>query len=192
VSDRYIPRLMKRYREEVVPALLQELGLSNALAAPRLEKIVVNCGMGKSENQQAVLDGAATQLGAIAGQKPIITRARKSIAGFKLRAGDRIGLKVTLRGQRMYEFMDRLMHVAIPRVRDFRGLPATSFDKAGNYTMGLAEHTVFPEIDIDKVERVFGMDITFVIANGSREKSLAFLRKMGMPMRTESDGANGG
>jgi large subunit ribosomal protein L5 len=189
VSETVVPRLQKRYREEVVPALKESFGVGNLLALPRLEKIVVNVGLGKPENQAAVLEAALADLAQITGQKPAVTSAKRPIAGFKLRKGDKIGLKVTLRGQRMYEFMDRLVHVAIPRVRDFRGLSPKAFDRAGNYSMGLAEHTVYPEIDIDKVQHAFGMDITFVITNSTPERSAEFLRRMGMPLRRNEPAA---
>jgi large subunit ribosomal protein L5 len=185
VSDRNVPRLLQRYRETIIPALQKEFGLKNALAVPRLTRIVVNVGVGKAENQAAAVEATAADLAVITGQKAAVTKAKRPIAGFKLRKGDPIGLKVTLRGPRMYEFMDRLVSVAIPRVRDFRGLPQNAFDHAGNYSMGLAEHTVFPEVNIDKVQRVFGMDITFVIKNSTPERSGAFMRQMGVPLRRE-------
>ena len=187
MADKYTPRLLKLYRERAVPALQQKFGLSNALAAPRLEKIVVNMGLGKSENQAAMLEAAARDLATITGQKALVTRAKKSIAGFKLRQGEQIGMKVTLRGHRMWEFMDRLVSVAVPRVRDFRGLSSTSFDAAGNYSMGLTEQTVFPEVEVDKVEKVLGMDITFVITNSAPERSRELLLQMGMPLRREGE-----
>ena len=154
------PRLKERYVTELRPALQQELGLGNVMQVPRLEKIVLNCGVGQATQQQSLLDGAVADLGVITGQKPLVTRARKSIAGFKLREGNAIGAKVTLRGDRMWEFYDRLVSVAIPRIRDFRGMNPMSFDGRGNYTFGVTEQLIFPEIDYDKIDSVRGMDIT--------------------------------
>jgi large subunit ribosomal protein L5 len=162
VADTYVPRMKTRYREELVPSLRDELGLSNVMQVPRLEKIVVNMGVGDALKDGRMLDAAVEDLTTITGQKPVITRARKSIAGFKLREGNAIGVKVTLRGDRMWEFFDRLVSLAIPRIRDFRGLDPRSFDGRGNYTFGLTEQLIFPEIDYDKVLKVRGMDITIV------------------------------
>ena len=154
------PRLKERYTSELLPALQEELGLSNIMQVPRLEKIVINCGVGLATQQASLLDGAIVDLGVITGQKPVVTRAKKSIAGFKLREGNPIGAKVTLRGDRMWEFYDRLVSLAIPRIRDFRGLNPKSFDGRGNYTFGVTEQLIFPEIDYDKIDTVRGMDIT--------------------------------
>jgi large subunit ribosomal protein L5 len=192
VSEKYVPRFLTRYRDEAVPEMKEQFGQKNTMALPRLEKIVVNVGLGKVENQNVVMEAAQAELAAITGQRPLITQAKRPIAGFKLRKGDRIGLKVTLRGYRMWEFMDRLISVAVPRVRDFRGLSNKAFDGAGNYSMGLTEHTVFPEIDIDKVQHTFGMDITFVIVNSTPERSEVFLRKMGVPLKRDGAEASGG
>jgi len=181
-------RLLERYRNEVAPLLGREFGKKNVLAVARIKKIVINMGISKSPESEKHLEEARRDLALIAGQRPIITLARASVSGFKLREGDPIGLKATLRGRRMYEFLDRLISTAIPRIRDFRGLSPTSFDAAGNFTMGLNEQTVFPEINLDKVEHVQGMDITIVVSGGSREESLALLRALGMPFR--KDGAS--
>jgi len=161
-----------------------EFKRDNVMQVPRLEKIVVNIGVGDAQTEPRMLDAAIADLGAITGQKGSIRKARKSIAGFKLRAGAKIACMVTLRGDRMYEFMDRLLNVVIPRIRDFRGVPLNSFDKAGNYTLGLREQTIFPEIAIDSVAKVRGMNVTFVISNArSAEESRTLLRKFGMPFR---------
>ena len=164
------PRLKERYLTEIRPALQSELGLGNVMQVPRVEKIVLNCGVGRATQQQSLLDGAVTDLGIITGQKPLVTRARKSIATFKLREGNAIGAKVTLRGDRMWEFYDRLVSVAIPRIRDFRGLNPDSFDGRGNYTFGVTEQLIFPEIDYDKIDTVRGMDITIVTTAATRRR----------------------
>jgi len=186
-------RLLEKYRREVVPLLCQRFGKRNPLAVARLEKVVINMGISKGTDSEKRLEGAARDLALITGQKPIVTRARRSISGFKVRRGDKVGLKVTLRGRRMYEFLDRLICTAIPRIRDFRGLSPDSFDAMGNYSFGLSEQTVFPEIDIDKVEHIQGMDITITISGGSREESLVLLQALGMPFRrTSGPGAAAG
>ena len=176
-----IPRIKQRYRDEVVPALQQELGLSNVMQVPTLDKIVVNMGVGEALKDGRMLDAAVEDLTTIAGQKPVITKARKSIAGFKLREGNAIGVKVTLRGDRMWEFYDRLVSLAIPRIRDFRGLDPRSFDGRGNYTFGLTEQLIFPEIDYDKVLKVSGMDITVVTTARSDDEGRALLVALGFP-----------
>jgi large subunit ribosomal protein L5 len=176
-------RLLDRYRSEIVPDLQQKLGYGNRLAVPRLEKIVVSMGVGKALENRNRLDAAARDLAAITGQKATPCKARKSVANFKLRKGQEIGLKVTLRGRRMYEFLDRLVSIAIPRIRDFRGLSPKSFDQAGNYTIGLAEQVVFPEINIDKLEFVQGMNITIGVKARRKEDSLELLRRLGVPFR---------
>ena len=176
-------RLLEKYRQDVVPVLKQELGEPNALALPRIMKITVNMGVGKATENKNRMEAAVKDLTVITGQKPLITKARKSVAGFKLREGQEIGAKVTLRGKRMYEFLDRLVSLAIPRIRDFRGLSPKAFDKGGNYTLGIAEQAVFPEINLDQTEFVQGMDITMTIQNGSPEKSLVLLTHLGMPFR---------
>ena len=179
------PRLKERYESEVKPALRQELGLGNVMQVPRLEKIVLNCGVGAATQQQSLLDGAVADLGVITGQKPLVTRARKSIAGFKLREGNAIGAKVTLRGDRMWEFLDRLISLSIPRIRDFRGLNPNSFDGRGNYTFGVNEQLIFPEIDYDKVDVIRGMDITIVTTAQTDPEGRALLAAFGFPFRRE-------
>ena len=181
------PRLKQRYESDVRPQLQRELGLRNVMEVPRLEKIVLNCGVGLATQQQSLLDGAVTDLTVITGQKPLVTRAKKSIAGFKLRAGNPIGAKVTLRGARMWEFYDRLVSLAIPRIRDFRGLPTDSFDGRGNYTFGVTEQLIFPEIDYDSIDTVRGMDITIVTTANSDDEGRALLSALGFPFRRESE-----
>lgn len=176
-------RLLDRYRDEIVPAMVERFGYGNPLEVPRLEKVTVNMGVGRAMDDAKRLEEACRDLALITGQKPIVTRARKSIAGFKLRKGMPVGCMVTLRGRRMYEFIDRLVSVAIPRIRDFRGLPTSSFDGRGNYSLGLAEQIVFPEVDIDSVEVVQGMDIAITIRNSSDEESLELLTRFGFPFR---------
>jgi large subunit ribosomal protein L5 len=171
----------------VRPQLQRELGLSNVMEVPRLEKIVLNCGVGLATQQQSLLDGAVTDLTVITGQKPLVTRAKKSIAGFKLRAGNPIGAKVTLRGARMWEFYDRLVSLAIPRIRDFRGMEPSSFDGRGNYTFGVTEQLIFPEIDYDSIDTVRGMDITIVTTANSDGEGRALLTALGFPFRRESE-----
>ncbi|MGZ4806257.1 MAG: 50S ribosomal protein L5 [Ilumatobacteraceae bacterium] len=182
-----MPRLKQKYHDEVKDALQRELGLSNVMQVPKLEKIVVNMGVGRATQQPSLLEGAVKDLTRITGQKPIITKSRDSIAGFKLREGQSIGCKVTLRGYRMWEFFDRLVSVAIPRIRDFRGLPATSWDGRGNYTFGLAEQVVFPEIDYDKIDAPRGMDITIVTSAVTNEQGKALLDAFGFPFKREAD-----
>jgi large subunit ribosomal protein L5 len=181
MSDRYVPRLKARYREEVRPRLQRELGLKNPMQVPRLEKVVVNMGVGDALKDGRMLEAAVDDLTVITGQKPVVTRARKSIAGFKLREGMAIGARVTLRGDRMWEFIDRLISIAIPRIRDFRGLNPRSFDGHGNYTLGLTEQLIFPEIDYDKVVKVRGMDITIVTTAENDEQGRALLTALGFP-----------
>jgi large subunit ribosomal protein L5 len=176
-------RLLEHYRQVVCPKLLGGGLYRNSMAVPRIRKITLNMGIGKATENRNRIDNAVREMGQITGQRPVVTRARKSVAGFKLRQGQAIGCKVTLRGKRMYEFMDRLISIVLPRVRDFRGLPSKSFDHHGNYTLGLAEQIVFPEIDIDKVEFPQGMDITFSIATPRPEGSYEFLKLMGMPFQ---------
>jgi len=171
----------------VRPQLQRELGLRNVMEVPRLEKIVLNCGVGLATQQQSLLDGAVTDLTVITGQKPLVTRAKKSIAGFKLRAGNPIGAKVTLRGARMWEFYDRLVSLAIPRIRDFRGMEPNSFDGRGNYTFGVTEQLIFPEIDYDSIDTVRGMDITIVTTANSDGEGRALLTALGFPFRRESE-----
>ena len=176
-------RLLERYKTEIVPALKKQLGTENVHALPKLEKIVVSMGVGKALENKNALDAAAKDLGVITGQKPQVCRARKSVAGFKLRKGQSIGLKVTLRGARMYEFLDRLISIVIPRFRDFRGLSPKAFDQAGNYNMGVSEQIVFPEINIDKMEFVQGMNITIGVRSRKQGHSFELLRHLGVPFR---------
>ncbi len=176
-------RLRDRYVKEVRPALMKEFGLDNPMAAPKLHKIVINMGVGEATQNVKVLDPAANELGQITGQKPVITKARKSIAAFKVRAGMPIGAMVTLRGDRMYEFLDRLVNVALPRVRDFRGVSTKSFDGRGNYTLGLRDQLVFPEIDYSKVDKLKGMNVTIVTTARNDDEARALLKHMGMPFR---------
>ena len=179
------PRLRLRYESEVREALGSELGLGNVMQVPRFEKIVLNMGVGDAVGQPSLLEGAVRDLQQIAGQKPIVTKAKKSIAGFKLREGMPIGAKVTLRGDRMWEFLDRLIALAIPRIRDFRGLPADSFDGRGNYTFGVTEQLIFPEIDYDKVDNPRGMDITIVTTARTDAEGRALLAAFGFPFKRE-------
>jgi large subunit ribosomal protein L5 len=184
-----MPRLKELYREQVVPALSKELGYTNVMQVPRLEKVVVNIGMGEALQNARSLDAAVQDLMTITGQKPIITRARKSIAAFKLRAGNPIGVKVTLRGDRMWDFLDRLVNVALPRQRDFRGISADAFDGRGNYSLGLREQLVFPEINYDKIDRIRGMEITIVTTARTDEEGYYLLRHLGMPFRARGGSA---
>jgi large subunit ribosomal protein L5 len=180
------PRLKERYQKEIVPALVKEFGYRNPMAVPRLSKIVINMGLGEAIQNAKLLDSASQELGAITGQKPVITRARKSIANFKLRQSMPIGAMVTLRGDRMYEFFDRLSSVALPRVRDFRGLSTRAFDGRGNYTLGLRDQVVFPEIDYAKVDKIKGMNISIVTDARTDAEALALLRHLGLPFRSEA------
>ena len=181
MSERYVPRLKTRYREAVVPSLQQELGLTNPMQVPRLEKVVINMGVGDAIKDGRMLEFAVADLEIITGQKPVVTRARMSIAGFKLREGMAIGAKVTLRGDRMWEFIDRLVSISVPRIRDVRGLNPNAFDGKGNYTLGLTEQLIFPEIDYDKVAKVRGMDITVVTTGKTDEEGRALLVALGFP-----------
>jgi large subunit ribosomal protein L5 len=183
-ATKEIPRLKQRYRDELVPQLKGELGLDNVMQVPRVVKIVVNMGVGEALKDGKILEGAVKDLTVITGQKPLVTKARKSIAGFKLREGQAIGAKVTLRGDMMWEFLDRLLTLALPRIRDFRGLP-TTLDGRGNYTFGLTEQLVFPEVDYDQVSAVRGMDITIVTTAGDDERARALLKALGFPFKTE-------
>jgi large subunit ribosomal protein L5 len=176
-----MPRLKERFRKDVVPAMVEEFGYSNTMQCPCLEKIVVNVGLGEAMQNAKVLDAATQDLRVITGQQPAITRARKSIAGFKLRAGRQIGAKVTLRGDRMWDFLDRLCNVALPRRRDFRGVSPNSFDGRGNYSLGLREQLVFPEVEYDKIDKVRGMEITIVTTAHTDEEGRRLLALLGMP-----------
>jgi large subunit ribosomal protein L5 len=177
----YTPRLRKRYREELVPALREQLGLTNVMEVPSVEKVVINMGVGEAVKDGRLLDAALEDLATITGQKAVVTKARKSIAGFKLREGMAIGAKVTLRGAYMWEFVDRLVSLALPRIRDFRGLSPTAFDGHGNYTLGVTEQLIFPEIDYDKVLKVTGMDITIVTTAETDDEGRALLAALGFP-----------
>ncbi len=176
-------RLMDRYQKEIVPQLADKLGRKNKLSLPRLKKIVVNMGVGKALQDKNRMDQAAEQLAQITGQRPQVTKAKKAVSAFRLREGNEIGCRVTLRGQRMYEFLDRLISIALPRIRDFRGVNPRSFDGHGNYSLGLTEQSVFPEIDPDKVTFVQGMDVTFVMSTNSDDEARELLRAFGMPFR---------
>jgi large subunit ribosomal protein L5 len=180
-KDDYTPRLRARYREELVPSLKEQLGLANLMEVPRLEKVVVNMGVGDAVKDGRLLDAALEDLATITGQKAVVTKARKSIAGFKLREGMAIGAKVTLRGPYMWEFVDRLVSLALPRIRDFRGLSPSAFDGHGNYTLGVTEQLIFPEIDYDKVVKVTGMDITIVTTATTDDEGRALLAALGFP-----------
>ena len=181
MSKKYIPNLKVKYLKEVLPRMVKDRGYKNFLQVPRLEKIVVNMGVGEAINDAKILEEAVEELGIITGQKPLVTKARKSISGFKLRKGRAIGCKVTLRGDRMYEFLERLITFALPRVRDFRGLPRDSFDGRGNYNFGVSEQYIFPEIEYDKVSHVLGMDINVVTTAKSDEEAFELLEAMGFP-----------
>jgi large subunit ribosomal protein L5 len=178
-----MPRLRDLYREQVVPALEKELGYKNLMQVPRLEKIVVNVGMGEALQNAKSLDAAVQDIMIVTGQRPIVTRARKSIAAFKLREGNPIGIKTTLRGDRMWDFLDRLVNIALPRQRDFRGISPDAFDGRGNYSLGLREQLVFPEIQYDKIDRIRGLEITIVTTAQTDEEGYHLLRHLGMPFR---------
>lgn len=178
-----VPRLKERYDTEIVAAMREEFAYDNLMQTPRLLKVVVNMGVGTALQDAKTLDNAVREIAIITGQKPLVTRAKKSIAAFKLREGNPIGAKVTLRGTRMWEFMDRLLTIALPRIRDFQGLPSKSFDGRGNYTLGLRDQTIFPEIVIDSIDRVRGMDITIVTTARTDEEARALLTKLGLPLR---------
>jgi large subunit ribosomal protein L5 len=181
------PRLKRRYDAELKGQLQSTLGLPNVMLVPTLEKIVLNCGVGRATQQQSLLEGAVRDLTIITGQKPLVTKAKKSVAGFKLREGNAIGAKVTLRGDRMWEFFDRLISLAIPRMRDFRGLPTRGFDGRGNYTFGITEQLIFPEIDYDKIDAPRGMDITIVTTARTNAEGRALLDAFGFPFRKEGN-----
>jgi large subunit ribosomal protein L5 len=180
----YQPRLRDKYKKDVIPALMKRFGYTNQMQVPKLTKIVVNMGLGEAVANPKLADAAAAELTAITGQKPVITRAKKAIATFKLREGMPIGAMVTLRRERMWEFMDRLVTIGLPRVRDFRGTSAKAFDGAGNYTLGLKEQIVFPEIDFDRVEKIKGMNVTFVTTAPTDEEAKELLAQLGMPFRS--------
>jgi large subunit ribosomal protein L5 len=182
-ESKFNPRLRDTYRERVVPALMKEFGYKNVMQVPKLERIVLNVGMSEATQNVKLLESAAHELGTITGQKPIITKAKKAIAGFKLRQGMPIGTKVTLRNRRMYEFFDRLVTLALPRIRDFRGVSPKAFDGRGNYTLGLKEQLIFPEIKYDEVASIHGMDITIVTTARTNDEGRALLKQLGMPFR---------
>ena len=181
------PRMLQRYRTDIAPTLLKQFGYTNVMAAPRLEKIVLNIGCGEAAHDAKILEAVQRDLATIAGQKPLVTRAKKAISNFKIKAADPIGCKVTLRRARMYEFLDRLVSVALPRIRDFRGLSAKGFDQHGNYTFGIKEHAIFPEIAPDKSPYVLGMDITMVIAAKNRDEAYALLKGFGFPFAVSTN-----
>lgn len=183
LPEGYVPRLKQRYQDEIVARIQKEFGIDNVMAVPRIEKISLNMGVGEAIQNIKILDDAAEELASLAGQRPAITRAQKSIAAFKLRQGMPIGARVTLRGTRMWEFLDRLITVALPRVRDFRGVSTKSFDGRGNYTLGVRDQLIFPEIDYNKVEKAKGMNITIVTTAGNDERALFLLRELGMPFQ---------
>ena len=178
-------RLLEKYQQQVIPQLMEKFVYKNKLAVPKIQKIVVNMGVGRAIDNKKLIEEATKHLSIITGQKPLITKAKKAIAGFKLRQGQAIGCKATLRGKRMFEFLDRLISVVLPRIRDFRGLSPKSFDGRGNYTLGLTEQIVFPEISVDTVEFVQGMDITLAISGKSDEQSFELLKLLGMPFKLE-------
>lgn len=180
------PRLREHYENQVVPKLVGEFEFENPMEVPRLEKIVINVGLGSAKDEPKLLDSVVAEIARIAGQQPVVTRARKSVANFNLREGMPVGVKVTLRGARMYHFMDRYISTAIPRVRDFRGLNSRAFDGRGNFTVGVREQMIFPEIEYDDIVRVHGMDITFVTTTDRDDEALVLLREMGMPFRGET------
>ena len=180
-EEKYIPRMLTLYKSEVIPAMMQKFGYKNIMQVPRLEKIVLNMGLGDCKDNAKSLESAVADMATIAGQKPIVTRARKSVANFKVREGMNVGCKVTLRTERMYEFADKLFSIALPRVRDFRGVPSKSFDGRGNYAMGIKEQLMFPEIDYDSIDKIRGMDIIFVTTANTDEEAQELLRLLGMP-----------
>lgn len=179
----YVPRLKEKYRKEVIPAMMKEFGYRNPFEAPRLVKIAINMGVKEGAVDIKILDAVSADLALVTGQKPVVTRARKSISAFKLREGAPIGLKVTLRGIRMYEFFDRLVNVAMPRTRDFRGLPDSGFDSQGNVTIGLQEQIIFPEVEFDKIKKIQGMDITFVTTAEKKAEAKRLLELLGFPFK---------
>ena len=182
MSD-YQPRLRNKYKDEIVPQLMKDFGFKNVMQVPKLERIVVNMGLGEAVQNAKLVESAAEELKAITGRKPVVTRAKKSIAGFKLREGMPIGVMVTLRGEQMYDFLDRLVSIALPRTRDFKGISPKAFDGRGNYTLGIREQIVFPEINYDKIDRIKGMNVTLVTTAKTDEQGRALLKSLGMPFR---------
>src|SRR3954470_6999248 len=190
-----MPRLLDQYNTKIAPELIEKFGVKNKMAIPKLEKIVINMGVGRATQDKAILEAAVDSLGRISGQKPLVTKAKGSVSGFRLRQGNEIGCKVTLRGRRIYEFLDRPFSVALPRIRDFRGVNPNSFDGHGNYTLGLAEQVVFPEIEADRIQHTQGMDITIVTTTPNDDQARELLRAFGMPFRQpqqQGAGAAGG
>jgi large subunit ribosomal protein L5 len=188
-NGRALPRLKERYRNDIVPTLMREMGYSSIMAVPKIEKVVLNIGIGEAIQNTKALDAASKDLAAISGQRPLVRKAKKSIAAFKLREGMPVGLMVTLRGDRMYEFLDRLLNAALPRVRDFRGVPTRSFDGRGNYTLGLREQLIFPEIDYDKIDKVRGLEVTIVTSARTDLEARRLLELVGMPFQRVEGGA---
>lgn len=189
---KYVPRLKTKYQKEVVPALMQQFNYSSVMQAPRLLKICINQGIGDATGDKKMIDTAATELTTIVGQKAVSTKARTSVSNFKLREGMPIGVRVTLRGERMYEFLDRFISIAMPRVRDFRGINDKAFDGRGNFTMGVTEQIIFPEIDIDKVSKIMGMDISFVTSANTDAEAYALLKEIGIPFVKKTETAQNG
>ncbi len=187
----YVSRFKTRYRDEVVKALTEQFSYKNVMEVPRLVKISVNKGVGEAPTNKKILDDAVEEVRKVTGQQPVIRRARKSVSNFKIREGYPVGVSVTLRGERMFDFMDRLITLALPRVRDFRGIPDRSFDGRGNYTLGIKEQIIFPEIDVDKVDRISGLDVTFVTTARTDEEAYALLKSMGMPFVRRGEEAEG-
>ena len=185
--DGYVPRLKTRYNDEIVPELMKQFEYSNIMQVPRLLKISVNKGVGEAATNKKVIDDAVAEIRTITGQHPVVRKARKAVSNFKLRQGMHVGTSVTLRGETMYEFMDRLITLALPRVRDFRGIPDRSFDGRGNYSLGIKEQIVFPEINVDVVGQISGLDLTFVTSAGTDEEALALLKALGMPFVRRDD-----
>jgi large subunit ribosomal protein L5 len=184
MAEAYVPRLLLQYRERVAPALQERFAYGNRMQVPTLAKISLNAGLGEGTQNAKLVESAQAELTAISGQRAVITRARKSIANFKLREGQSIGCTVTLRRQRMWEFLDRLLHIALPRVRDFRGVPPRAFDGRGNYTLGIREQIIFPEVDYDKVERIYGLNVSIVTTAPTDDEARELLRGLGMPFRS--------
>jgi len=186
-QTKYLPRLKSRYKKEIVPALMKEFSFKSPLRAPRLEKIAINQGVGDAVADRKIMESALNEMAIITGQKPVATYAKKDISNFKLRKGVAVGVKVTLRAEKMYEFLDRFISTSLPRIRDFRGISKNGFDGRGNYTLGITEQIIFPEINIDKVNKVRGMDITFVTSARNNAEAMALLKEFGMPFKKEDD-----
>jgi len=178
-----VPRLFEKYNKEIAPAIKEKFSFKSIYQVPKLNKIVLNVGLGEASQDKKYLDGVVAEMATISGQKPVVTKAKKAIAGFKIRKGSLVGCKVTLRKTRMYEFLDRLVNIALPRIRDFRGVSSKSFDEKGNYSFGITEQGIFPEIDVDKIQLVHGMDITIAIKANSKEESHELLSRFGMPFK---------